>query len=120
RRRGRLPRAPSLKVKPPGLQVTVLRSKELGIIGVGEGTTFAFPQYIHGKLGIEPGEFHRLAQPTWKLGIRFLNWGPRPYFDYTFRPVVTSRWEDLPKPNGYYCYEDFQYSDVSPSPLSPN
>jgi tryptophan halogenase len=108
----------SLKVKHPGLQVTVLRSKELGIIGVGEGTTFAFPQYIHGKLGIEPGEFHRLAQPTWKLGIRFLNWGPRPYFDYTFRPQISSRWENLPKPNGYYCYEDFEYADVSPALMS--
>jgi tryptophan halogenase len=108
----------SLKAKLPNLQVSVLRSKELGIIGVGEGTTFAFPNYIHGRLGIEPGEFHRQAQPTWKLGIRFLNWGPRPYFDYTFRPVVTNRWENLPRPNGYYCYEDPVYGDVATSLMS--
>ena len=108
----------TLKVKIPDLQVTVVRSKEMGVIGVGEATTFAFPNYIHGRLGIEPGEFHRQAQPTWKLGIRFLNWGPRHYFDYTFRPQVTSRWENLPKPNGYYCYEEFEYADVSSSLMS--
>src|SRR5262245_43484711 len=97
----------SLKVKIPDLQVSVVRSRDMGVIGVGEATTFAFPNYLHGRLHIEPGEFHRNAQPTWKLGIRFLNWGPRRHFDYTFRPQVSSRWENLPRPNGYYCYEDF-------------
>ena len=92
----------SLKIKLPDLDVTVLHSRELGIIGVGEGTTFAFPNYLHGQLRLEPGEFHRLAEPSWKLGIRFTHWGPRPFFDYTFRPQVTSRWESLPRPNGYY------------------
>src|SRR5262249_13894516 len=67
----------SLKKKIPDLHVTVVHSKEMGVIGVGEATTFAFPNYLHGRLRIEPGEFHREAQPTWKLGIRFLNWGPR-------------------------------------------
>src|SRR5262249_17346305 len=76
--------------------------------------------YLHGRLRIEPGEFHRAAQPTWKLGIRFLNWSPRPFFDYTFRPQVTSRWENLPKPNGYYCYDDFDYADLFPPLLSPD
>ena len=38
----------SLKIKIPDLAVHVLRSKELGIIGVGEGTTWAFPNYLHG------------------------------------------------------------------------
>jgi tryptophan halogenase len=108
----------SLKIKIPDLQVTVVRSKEMGVIGVGEATTFAFPNYLHGRLKIEPGEFHRGAQPTWKLGIRFLNWSPRRHFDYTFRPQVTSRWENLPKPNGYYCYDDFEYADLFPSLMS--
>jgi tryptophan halogenase len=108
----------SLKMKIPDLEVTVVRSKEMGVIGVGEATTFAFPNYLHGRLRIEPGEFHRQAQPTWKLGIRFLNWGPRRHFDYTFRAQVTSRWENLSRPNGYYCYEDFEYADVFPSLMS--
>jgi tryptophan 7-halogenase len=108
----------SLKIKLPDLQVSIVRSTTMGVIGVGEATTFAFPNYLHGRLRIEPGEFHRNAQPTWKLGIRFLNWSPRGHFDYTFRPQVTSRWESLPRPNGYYCYEDFEYADVFPALMS--
>ncbi len=108
----------SLKIKLPDLQVSVVRSTAMGVIGVGEATTFAFPNYLHGRLRIDPGEFHRQAQPTWKLGIRFLNWGPRRHFDYTFRAQVTSRWENLPRPNGYYCDEDFEYADVFPALMS--
>jgi tryptophan halogenase len=108
----------SLKMKLRDLEVSVVRSKEMGVIGVGEATTFAFPNYLHGRLKIEPGDFHRQAQPTWKLGIRFLNWSPRRHFDYTFRPHVTSRWENLPKPNGYYCYEDCEYADMFPALMS--
>src|SRR5260370_27184518 len=70
----------SLKLKQRDVQVSVVRSKEMGVIGVGEATTFAFPNYLHGRLKIGPGEFHRNAQPTWKLGIRFLNWGAAPPF----------------------------------------
>jgi tryptophan halogenase len=108
----------SLKMKIPDLQVSVVRSTALGVIGVGEATTFAFPNYLHGRLKIEPGEFHRNAQPTWKLGIRFLNWGPRRHFDYTFRPHITSHWESLPKLNGYYCFEDYEYADLFPALMS--
>ena len=110
----------SLKARVPQLQVQVLRSKELGIIGVGEGTTFSFPNYIHGRLGLDPGEFHRVAEPSWKLGIRFFNWGPRPFFDYTFRPAMTNRWQSMPKQNGYYCEDDSDYvfADLSPALMS--
>lgn len=108
----------SLKVRLPELQIEVLRSKELGIIGVGEGTTFSFPNYIHGRLGLDPGEFHRVAEPSWKLGIRFFNWGPRPFFDYTFRPAMTNRWQNLPKQNAYYCEDDVTYADLSPALMS--
>jgi tryptophan halogenase len=108
----------SLKMKIPDLDVVVVRSKDMGVIGVGEATTFAFPNYLHGRLRIDPGEFHRNAQPTWKLGIRFLNWGPRRHFDYTFRPQVTSRWQNLPKLNGYFCHDDFEYADLFPSLMS--
>ena len=70
----------TLKTRLPDLQVVVIRSKELGIIGVGEGTTVSVPNFLHGYLKIDPVEFQRLAKPTYKLGIRFL-WGPRPYFN---------------------------------------
>jgi tryptophan halogenase len=108
----------ALKAQFPDLGVQVLRSRKLGVIGVGEGTTGFFPSYIHNRLRIDPAEFHRLAQPTWKLGIRFVNWGPRRYFNYSFRPQVTSRFVKLPKPTGYYCYEDFEYGDIGSALMS--
>jgi tryptophan 7-halogenase len=108
----------ALKTRFPELSVTVLRSPELGVIGVGEGTTGFFPSYIHARLRMDPGEFHSVAQPTWKLGIRFVNWGPRRYFHYSFRAQVTSRFVKLPKPTGFYCYEDFEYRDVASALMS--
>ena len=95
----------TLKTKLPTLDVLVLRSKELGIIGVGEGTTVLVPNFLHGYLNIDPGDFLRSAQPTYKLGIKFL-WGPRPYFNYTFSTQFNMQYVALTRPNGYYCEGD--------------
>lgn len=95
----------AVKQRLPALDVLVLRSKEIGIIGVGEGTTVSVPNYLHGVFKIDPGEFHRNVRPTYKLGIRFL-WGPRPYFNYTFSPQFDMQYKALPRCNGYYCESD--------------
>jgi tryptophan halogenase len=71
----------TVKQRIPELRVTVLRSTDIGIIGVGEGTTVPVLCHLHGYLKIDHADFHRIAQPTWTLRVRFL-WGPRPYFDY--------------------------------------
>ncbi|MCH9648744.1 MAG: tryptophan 7-halogenase [Deltaproteobacteria bacterium] len=75
----------ALARKLPGLQITVVESKKIPIIGVGEATTPLLPAFLHGTLGLDMGEFHRIVRPTWKLGIQFL-WGkPAPhYFNYPF------------------------------------
>ena len=73
----------TLKGKRPHLQVGGLRSPDIGIMGVGEGTTAVFPRHFFEYLKLKPGEFYATAEPTWKLGIKFL-WGPRPYFYYSF------------------------------------
>src|SRR5688572_27623345 len=101
----------SLKRKIPQLNVRVVRSPDIGVIGVGEGTTPNFPRHIFDYLGISRKRFYQLAEPTWKLGIRFL-WGPRGRFDYTFAPQLDSHWSDLPRPNGFYCDDEFSCLDV--------
>ena len=75
--------AMALKVKLPQLQVDLIHSKDLGIIGVGEGSTLALTDFLHKYFGISVRKFFATAQPTWKLGLRFL-WGPRPHFHYAF------------------------------------
>ena len=105
----------SLRRKLPQLTVRVVRSPEIGVIGVGEGTTPNFPKHLFDYLGISRKRFHELAAPTWKLGIRFL-WGPRGRFDYTFDQQLDQQWSDLSMPNGYYCDDDFRGASV-PSAL---
>ncbi|MDB6149873.1 MAG: FAD-dependent oxidoreductase [Chthoniobacter sp.] len=97
----------SLKRKLPQLTIRIVRSPEIGVIGVGEGTTPNFPKHIFDYLGITRKRFYALAEPTWKLGIRFL-WGPRGRFDYTFDQQLDRQWSDLSMPNGYYCDEEFR------------
>jgi tryptophan halogenase len=101
----------SVKRKIPHLNVRVVRSPDIGVIGVGEGTTPNFPKHLFETLGISRKHFYALAQPTWKIGIRFL-WGPRDHFYYGFAHQLDFRYGDLPRPNGYYCDEEFDGIDV--------
>lgn len=102
----------ALKIRLPELEVTVIHSKAIPIIGVGEGTTFSVPIFLHGYLGIDPVAFHQRVRPTYKLGIRFL-WGERPRFHYSFTNQLDSRLDDLPKANGFFSFEDFEYGDIT-------
>jgi tryptophan halogenase len=106
-----------LKKTLPALKVTVVRSKEIGVIGVGESTTAAIPRILHGLLELDPSEVHRRVLPSWKLGIRFL-WGPRTFFDYTFSHQLDWKWKELNRANGFYCYDDFTYVDPHSSLMS--
>jgi tryptophan halogenase len=105
----------TLKGRLPTVNVIVLRSKDIGVIGVGEGTTVSVTSHLHGYLGIHPGSFLRETQAIFKLGIRFL-WGERPYFDFPFARGLDVRLNSLPKPVGFYAADDM--SDFSlPSAL---
>ena len=97
----------AIKKKLPALAVSVVRSSDIGVIGVGEGTTPAMPKHLFNFLGLSQRQFYTQAEPTWKLGIRFL-WGPRDYFDYTFDHQLDGQWSTLPRPNGFYTDDDFR------------
>ena len=101
----------ALKRKLPHLKVRVLRSADIGVIGVGEGTTQFFPRFFFEQMGLNPGIFYAKAEPTWKLGIRFL-WGPRKHFHYSFTRPIETRWVNLPRNCGFYCDEEFANLDV--------
>ena len=100
------------KRKLPQLTVRVVRSPEIGVIGVGEGTTPSFPNHIFDFLGISRKRFYALAEPTWKLGVRFL-WGPRGRFDYAFLQQLDLQWKDLPMPHGFYCDDEFRCNNIA-------
>jgi tryptophan halogenase len=102
----------TLKHRLPELRVTVLRSKEIGIIGVGESTTIPLVNHLHDYLRIDLTEFYRLAQPTHKLAIRFL-WGPRPYFDYGLNFQLDLRYQGFSKVVGYYSGDTLDFGRLS-------
>lgn len=99
----------TLKRRLPQLDVSIVRSPEFGIIGVGEGTTLAFPRHFFDYLKLKPAQFFAEAEPTWKLGIRFL-WGPRREFYYTFAYEFQQRMPELGRNNGFFFDGDSPYA----------
>jgi len=109
-----------LKTLLPKLSVKVVRSADIGIIGVGEGSLDALTRFLHTTLGIDPNSFIKQAAPTWKLGLRFLNWGPRRYFDYTFARQFMVQWRYLPKLAGFYCDDLMEDCGAAAALMSEN
>ncbi|VVT20613.1 tryptophan halogenase family protein [Erythrobacter sp. EC-HK427] len=68
-----------------GGRVTVVESPDIGIIGVGEGST---PQLkaMFDHLGITEAEWMAACDATYKLGIRFSGWSERAGFESYFHP----------------------------------
>ncbi len=72
-----------------GTKITVVESPDIGIIGVGEGST---PQLKHffETLGIAEKEWMPRCNATYKAGIRFNNWSHRAGFSSYFHPFPTA------------------------------
>ena len=72
----------------PRLKVTVLESPQVGIIGVGEGSTPWLRGFFDG-LGIEEAEWMPACNATYKSGISFEGWSTRPGFERYFHPFAS-------------------------------
>jgi tryptophan 6-halogenase len=73
----------------PSARITLVESPEVGIIGVGEGST---PQLraLFSQLGLAEEEWMPKCNATYKVGIRFDGWSERPGFESYFHPFATS------------------------------
>jgi tryptophan halogenase len=67
----------ALREKRPWLDVSLVESRDIPVIGVGEATVPEMVWFLHHYLSIDPVEFFSEVRPTWKLGIKFA-WGPDP------------------------------------------
>jgi 2-polyprenyl-6-methoxyphenol hydroxylase-like FAD-dependent oxidoreductase len=70
---------------PGTAQVTVIESPEIGIIGVGEGSTPQLKAFFD-TLGIAEGQWMPACNATYKNGISFHGWSDRPGEDSYFHP----------------------------------
>ena len=65
----------ALRATRPWLDVALVESKNIPIIGVGEATVPSMVAFLHHFIGVDPAEFYQKVEPTWKFGIKFV-WGP--------------------------------------------
>lgn len=72
-----------LKQRWPATRVTVLESPEIGIIGVGEGSTPQLKAFFD-SLGLAERDWMPACHATYKLGIEFRGWSRRPGFERYF------------------------------------
>lgn len=70
-------------------QVTVVESPEIGIVGVGEGSTPQLKAFFDG-LGVAEGAWMPACNATYKNGIGFRGWSERPGFGAYFHPFPTA------------------------------
>jgi len=68
-----------LKRKFSNLKIDVIRSEKIGIIGVGEGSTEHWKEFMN-FVGISDQQLIQHTDATPKLGIMFEDWNKRPYF----------------------------------------
>src|SRR5256714_4437581 len=71
-----------------GVQITLLESPAVGIIGVGEGST-PWLRGFFDSLGIEEAEWMPACHATYKCGITFDRWSTRPGFESYFHPFAS-------------------------------
>ncbi len=99
----------ALRRAVPDVRVVVLRSKEIGVIGVGEGSGPPLVAFLHGFLKLPFDEFVRATRPGFKLGTRF-RWGPRDHFHFPFGTFMDARVADLPRAIGFYFDRDMDHA----------
>jgi tryptophan 6-halogenase len=73
---------------PKGVEIEVLESPTVGIIGVGEGST-PWLRGFFADLGIEESEWMPACNATYKCGIQFERWSTKPGFERYFHPFAS-------------------------------
>jgi tryptophan 6-halogenase len=71
-----------------GVEITVLESPQVPIIGVGEGST-PWLRGFFDSLGIEESEWMPACHATYKCGITFSGWSTKPGFGSYFHPFAS-------------------------------
>lgn len=76
-------------IRFPRSNITVVQSKEIGILGAGEATT-PHMVFILSFLGINIFDFIKATNATFKNGIKFCDWGDKDYYHNFYDPLNIS------------------------------
>lgn len=68
-----------------GFEITLIESPDIGIVGVGEGSTPTLKTFMD-SIGLAEKDWMPACNATYKLGIRFDGWSTRPGFPSYFHP----------------------------------
>ena len=71
--------------KDRGYEITLVESPDIGIIGVGEGSTPPLKKFLD-LIGVEETDWMSRCEATYKTGITFRNWSTKPGFEEYFHP----------------------------------
>ncbi|ASP48845.1 tryptophan halogenase family protein [Cognaticolwellia beringensis] len=85
---------------PQGIQVTLIESPDVNIIGVGEGTWPTMRTTLK-KMGISETDFMRQCDVSFKQGAKFSKWVTGEEDDFYYHPLVL--------PEGYFDLDLFNY-----------
>lgn len=84
-----------------GTQVTLIDSKDIGIIGVGEGSTPQLQAFFE-QIGVAEAEWMPRCNATYKAGIGFVGWSDRPGHERYFHPFPTEV-DGFTEPSFFYA-----------------
>jgi len=84
-----------------GINITLIESPEIGIVGVGEGTTPMLREF-YARLGIPEAEWMPPCNATYKCGISFPDWSTIDGYQSYFHPFFS----DLDKPHVQYFWDN--------------
>ena len=88
-----------LKQTYPFFKIDVIRSEKIGTIGVGEGTTEHWQDFMN-FVGITNGDIVKHCDATYKSGIMFQNWSKHDYL-HSVESHFTDKYLDI---NFIYAY----------------
>lgn len=88
-----------LKTRLPLLEIEIIKSDQIGIIGVGEGTTEHFKEFMN-VCNISEKELIQKTDATFKYGVMFQDWTSQDYLQF---PDLNHRWKIGPY-EAYYAY----------------
>lgn len=98
-----------------GIRLVLVESPDIGIIGVGEGSTPQLRQFFD-RIGLAEQDWMPACNATYKLGIRFSGWSGREGFDSYFHPFPAQTDLHSARPFVEHCMQRRRGLDVPAHP----